>query len=229
MLTRDRDWLTGGAWGPEGGLAAAVGMMAALTYLYRATRRVARSHSMTDRIAVHRRRPDGQRHRARVRAGRATPVTMIDVSGRGARARDARRSRRTSTGRSRRARSTRPSKDATSARITDRRRRSTPWPARRSSIEAATENRGAQVQDLRRTRRLAPRRRDPRHEHQLDLDHRDRRRAPSGPTQVIGMHFMNPVPVMQLVEVIRGLATSDETTRRVVDARARRSARRRWR
>jgi 3-hydroxybutyryl-CoA dehydrogenase len=32
------------------------------------------------------------------------------------------------------------------------------------------------------------------------------------PEQVIGMHFMNPVPVMKLVEVIRGLATSDETT-----------------
>ena len=31
------------------------------------------------------------------------------------------------------------------------------------------------------------------------------------PEQVIGMHFMNPVPVMTLVEVIRGLATSDET------------------
>ena len=32
------------------------------------------------------------------------------------------------------------------------------------------------------------------------------------PERVIGMHFMNPVPLMRLVEVIRGLATSDETT-----------------
>jgi 3-hydroxybutyryl-CoA dehydrogenase len=36
------------------------------------------------------------------------------------------------------------------------------------------------------------------------------------PEQVIGMHFMNPVPLMALVEVIRGLATSDETTATVV-------------
>lgn len=33
----------------------------------------------------------------------------------------------------------------------------------------------------------------------------------SRPDKVIGMHFMNPVPVMKLIEVIRGMATSDET------------------
>lgn len=37
------------------------------------------------------------------------------------------------------------------------------------------------------------------------------------PDKVVGMHFMNPVPVMKLVEIIRGLATSDETTRKVVE------------
>ncbi len=37
------------------------------------------------------------------------------------------------------------------------------------------------------------------------------------PAQVIGMHFMNPVPVMKLVEVIRGYATSDGTTQAVME------------
>ncbi len=40
--------------------------------------------------------------------------------------------------------------------------------------------------------------------------------ATERPRQVIGMHFMNPVPVMTLVEVIRGQETSDETTAQVV-------------
>ncbi|MFQ5445331.1 MAG: 3-hydroxyacyl-CoA dehydrogenase family protein, partial [Saprospiraceae bacterium] len=37
------------------------------------------------------------------------------------------------------------------------------------------------------------------------------------PEKVIGMHFMNPVPVMKLVEVIRGYATSDAVTATVMD------------
>ncbi len=35
--------------------------------------------------------------------------------------------------------------------------------------------------------------------------------ATNRPSRVVGMHFMNPVPVMQLIEIIRGLQTSDET------------------
>jgi 3-hydroxybutyryl-CoA dehydrogenase len=42
----------------------------------------------------------------------------------------------------------------------------------------------------------------------------------SRPECVIGMHFMNPVPVMKLVEVIRGIATSDETFRATYDLAA---------
>jgi 3-hydroxybutyryl-CoA dehydrogenase len=41
--------------------------------------------------------------------------------------------------------------------------------------------------------------------------------ATTRPAQVIGMHFMNPVPLMKLVEVIRGYATSDETTLTIME------------
>jgi len=41
--------------------------------------------------------------------------------------------------------------------------------------------------------------------------------ATTRPEQVIGMHFMNPVPVMKLVEVIRGLASSDATAKATVE------------
>ena len=37
------------------------------------------------------------------------------------------------------------------------------------------------------------------------------------PKQVIGMHFMNPVPIMKLVEIIRGEETDDTTTSEVID------------
>jgi len=41
--------------------------------------------------------------------------------------------------------------------------------------------------------------------------------ATDRPEKVIGMHFMNPVPIMKLVEVIRGYATSDEVTAKVME------------
>ena len=83
-------------------------------------------------------------------------------------------------------------------------------------VEAATERVGAQVPHLRgpRPARAGPARSSP--------PTPARSRSPRSPARtkrpelVIGMHFMNPVPVMQLVEVIRGLATSDDTTAQVM-------------
>jgi len=41
--------------------------------------------------------------------------------------------------------------------------------------------------------------------------------ATKRPDKVIGMHFMNPVPIMKLIEIIRGYSTSDETTATIVE------------
>ena len=41
--------------------------------------------------------------------------------------------------------------------------------------------------------------------------------ATGRPEKVIGMHFMNPVPIMRLVEIIRGYSTSDETTKIIME------------
>jgi 3-hydroxybutyryl-CoA dehydrogenase len=82
-------------------------------------------------------------------------------------------------------------------------------------VEAATENRDLKFRIFRELDEAAP-------EHAIlasntssisitEIAGQTRR-----PERVIGMHFMNPVPVMKLVEIIRGLATSDETTRAVV-------------
>ncbi len=82
-------------------------------------------------------------------------------------------------------------------------------------VEAATENRDLKFRIFRAMGEAAP-------EHAILASNTSSisiteiaaqtRRA----DRVIGMHFMNPVPVMKLVEIIRGLATSDETARVVV-------------
>jgi 3-hydroxybutyryl-CoA dehydrogenase len=82
-------------------------------------------------------------------------------------------------------------------------------------IEAASENRDLKFQLFRELDQIAP-------AHAIlatntsSLSITEIAARTSRPGQVIGMHFMNPVPVMQLVEIIRGLSTSPEATRLAV-------------
>jgi 3-hydroxybutyryl-CoA dehydrogenase len=85
-------------------------------------------------------------------------------------------------------------------------------PARQADlvIEAATENPGIKLQLFSELDRLAPM-------HAVLASNTSSipltkiGSATGRPEKVIGMHFFNPVPLMKLLEVIRGLATSDET------------------
>ncbi|HET6762379.1 MAG TPA: 3-hydroxybutyryl-CoA dehydrogenase [Longimicrobiaceae bacterium] len=77
-------------------------------------------------------------------------------------------------------------------------------------IEAATENRELKFKIFRDLDRIAP-------AHAIlasntsSISITEIAAVTGRPEKVIGMHFMNPVPVMKLVEIIRGLRTSDET------------------
>jgi 3-hydroxybutyryl-CoA dehydrogenase len=83
-------------------------------------------------------------------------------------------------------------------------------------VEAATENRDLKFKIFRELDAVAP-------EHAIlasntsSISITEIAAQTNRPERVIGMHFMNPVPVMKLVEIIRGLSTSDETTRSVVE------------
>jgi 3-hydroxybutyryl-CoA dehydrogenase len=82
-------------------------------------------------------------------------------------------------------------------------------------VEAATENRDLKFRIFEEADRAAP-------DHAIlasntsSISITEIAARTGRPDRVIGMHFMNPVPVMKLVEIIRGLATSDETARTVV-------------
>ncbi len=83
-------------------------------------------------------------------------------------------------------------------------------------VEAATENPSLKLKLFSDLDRLAP-------EHTILASNTSSisltkiGAATQRPDRVVGMHFFNPVPLMRLLEVIRGLATSDETTRTAIE------------
>lgn len=82
-------------------------------------------------------------------------------------------------------------------------------------VEAATENPGLKKTIFRDLDSFAP-------EHAIlatntsSISITEIAAATSRPDQVIGMHFMNPVPIMKLVEIIRGYSTSNTVTERIM-------------
>ena len=78
-------------------------------------------------------------------------------------------------------------------------------------VEAATENVELKLDAVPELRRGDEAGRDAREQHLVDLAHEARRRRRRAPTASIGMHFMNPPPLMKLVEIVRAVQTSDET------------------
>jgi len=83
-------------------------------------------------------------------------------------------------------------------------------------VEAATENLGLKTTIFKELDRFAP-------EHAIlatntsSISITEIAAATSRPDQVIGMHFMNPVPIMKLVEIIRGYSTSNAVTERIME------------
>ncbi|HPB91264.1 MAG TPA: 3-hydroxybutyryl-CoA dehydrogenase [Rugosibacter sp.] len=81
-------------------------------------------------------------------------------------------------------------------------------------IEAATENEGLKLKIIRDVEKvIAPQTIIASNTSSISITHMAA--ATSRPDRFVGLHFFNPVPVMALVEIIRGLQTSDETHARV--------------